>query len=193
MFTPNTNIAHDYFRKYADLRFRQGGSCVKNSKLFCLQSSNVSRNQRGVMHPRSPCDDIAGGHVDHLQRAFRHVMDGLRSGCDGAGSSRPRDLHLHRRPQHHPRPHQGLPSLRQQVQNHAERWVSDLAREIKTREVRLGSYMYHRWMVCLSVELFLNSYFLDTVFATYCSAAQLLKQQLSKYTSCFTLAGSPPP
>ena len=127
MFTPNTNIADDYFRKFVDLRFRQRGSCVKNYKLFCLQSSNVSRNQRGVMHPRSRCDDIAGGHVDHLQRAFRHVMDGLRPGRDGAGSSRPRDLHLHRRPQHHPRPHQGLPPLRQQVQSHAERWVSDVA------------------------------------------------------------------
>ena len=50
----------------------------------------------------------------------------------------------------------------------------------------LGS---NSWLVCLAAELFLNSCFSDTVYLWLCSA-QLLKQQLAKYTSCFALAGS---
>ena len=57
--------------------------------------------------------------------------------------------------------------------------------EIKGRELELGS---RRELDNPLLQLFLSSCFSDTVFGL-CSA-QLLKQQLVKYTSCFAQAGS---
>ena len=56
--------------------------------------------------------------------------------------------------------------------------------EVKSREVELGS---HSWTDCLAAQLFLDSYSLDI---RLCSA-QLLKQQMAEYTSCFALGGVP--
>ena len=59
--------------------------------------------------------------------------------------------------------------------------------EIKRREVELGS---HSRMDCLAAEMFLNSCFSGHSLSDLICSAQLLKQQLAKYISCFALAGS---